>query len=96
MPELRFDTLRKEWVAYATERNDRTFLPTEFCPLCPTGHGGASEVPLDSFEVVVPDLPFEDSVPQNFMRWRWDLDFFNEGVVPIQRYGQYQVQAALG
>jgi len=43
----------------------------------------------DSVEVVVPDLPFEDSVPQNFMRWRWDLDFFNEGVVLIQRYGQY-------
>jgi hypothetical protein len=50
----------------------------------------------DSFEVVVPDLPFEDSFPQNFMRWRWDLDFFSEGVVPIQRYGEYQVQAALG
>ena len=59
MPELRFDTLRKEWVAYATERNDRTFLPTQFCPLCPTGHGGASEVPLDSFEVVV----FENRFP---------------------------------
>jgi UDPglucose--hexose-1-phosphate uridylyltransferase len=59
MPELRFDTLRKEWVAYATERNDRTFLPTEFCPLCPTGQGGASEVPLDSFEVVV----FENRFP---------------------------------
>jgi hypothetical protein len=42
----------------------------------------------DAFEVVVPDLPFEDSFPQNFMRWRWDLDFFNEGVVLIQRYGQ--------
>ncbi|OLC27960.1 MAG: galactose-1-phosphate uridylyltransferase [Actinobacteria bacterium 13_1_20CM_2_65_11] len=59
MPELRFDTLRKEWVAYATERNDRTFLPTEFCPLCPTGDGGASEVPLDTFEVVV----FENRFP---------------------------------
>jgi hypothetical protein len=50
----------------------------------------------DSFEVIVPDLPVEDSFPQNFIGWRWDLDFFNEGVVPIQRYGQYQVQAALG
>src|SRR2546428_6769666 len=59
MPELRFDPLRKEWVAYATERNDRTFLPTEFCPLCPTGDGGASEVPLDTFEVVV----FENRFP---------------------------------
>jgi hypothetical protein len=47
----------------------------------------------DAFKVVALGLPFEDSFPQNFMRWRWDLDFFNKGVVPIQRYGQYQVQA---
>jgi UDPglucose--hexose-1-phosphate uridylyltransferase len=59
MPELRFDPLRRQWVAYATERNDRTFLPTDFCPLCPTGTGGASEVPLDGFEVVV----FENRFP---------------------------------
>jgi UDPglucose--hexose-1-phosphate uridylyltransferase len=59
MPDLRFDPLRQEWVAYATERNDRTFLPTDFCPLCPTGVGGASEVPLDTFEVVV----FENRFP---------------------------------
>ncbi len=59
MPDLRFDPLRQEWVAYATERNDRTFLPTAFCPLCPTGAGGASEVPLDTFEVVV----FENRFP---------------------------------
>ena len=48
MPELRFDSLRREWVAYATERNDRTFLPKDFCPLCPSGPGGRSEVPLDT------------------------------------------------
>src|SRR5947199_280276 len=59
VPELRFDPLRREWVAYATERNDRTFLPTSFCPLCPSGAGGTSEVPLDSFEVVV----FENRFP---------------------------------
>jgi UDPglucose--hexose-1-phosphate uridylyltransferase len=59
MPELRFDPMRREWVAYATERNDRTFLPTEFCPLCPSGPGGPSEVPLDTFEVVV----FENRFP---------------------------------
>src|SRR6266540_3605861 len=53
MPELRFSRLRNEWVAYATERNDRTFLPTESCPLCPSGPGGHSEIPLDDFEVVV-------------------------------------------
>ena len=59
MPELRFDPLRREWVAFATERNDRTFLPTAFCPLCPSGAGGSSEVPLDTFEVVV----FENRFP---------------------------------
>ncbi len=59
MPELRFDVLRNEWVAYATERNDRTFLPTDYCPLCPSGPGGRSEVPLDDFEVVV----FENRFP---------------------------------
>jgi len=59
MPDLRFDPLRREWVAYATERNDRTFLPTDFCPLCPSGVRGASEVPLDTFEVVV----FENRFP---------------------------------
>ncbi len=59
MPELRFDPLRREWVAFATERNDRTFLPKDFCPLCPSGPGGHSEVPLDTFEVVV----FENRFP---------------------------------
>ena len=56
MPEIRLDPLRGQWVAYATERNDRTFLPAEDqCPLCPSG----SEVPLDDFQVVV----FENRFP---------------------------------
>lgn len=59
MPELRFDSLRREWIAYNTERNDRTFLPTTFCPLCPSGVDGDSEIPLDDFEVVV----FENRFP---------------------------------
>src|SRR5947209_638498 len=63
MPELRLDPLRNEWVAYATERNDRTFLPTEFCPLCPSGTDGHSEVPLDTFEIVVFENRFPAFVP---------------------------------
>ena len=59
MPEVRLDPLRGEWVAYASDRNDRTFLPTDFCPLCPSGPGGASEVPIDDFEIVV----FENRFP---------------------------------
>lgn len=59
MPELRFDQLRRELIAYNTERNDRTFLPTTFCPLCPSGSSGDSEIPLEDFEVVV----FENRFP---------------------------------
>lgn len=34
--ELRWNALLGEWVATATHRNTRTFLPpAEFCPLCP-------------------------------------------------------------
>jgi UDPglucose--hexose-1-phosphate uridylyltransferase len=58
-PELRFDPLREEWVAYNTARNDRTFLPTGLCPPCPSGAAGGSDVPLDDFEVVV----FENRFP---------------------------------
>src|SRR6266511_2836381 len=63
MPELRFSRLRNEWVAFATERNDRTFLPTDSCPLCPSGPGGDSEVPLDDFEVVVFENRFTALLP---------------------------------
>jgi UDPglucose--hexose-1-phosphate uridylyltransferase len=60
MPELRFSALRREWVAYAGERNERTFLPTtDHCPLCPSGPGGGTEVPLSDFEVVA----FENRFP---------------------------------
>jgi UDPglucose--hexose-1-phosphate uridylyltransferase len=59
MPEVRFDPLRAEWLAYASERNDRTFLPTDFCPLCPGTGESDSEIPIDSFEVVV----FENRFP---------------------------------
>lgn len=59
MPELRFDVLREEWVAYNTERNDRTFLPTTFCPLCPSGSDGATELPVDDFQIAV----FENRFP---------------------------------
>lgn len=59
MPQLRFNPLRGEWVAYAPERNDRIFLPTDNCPLCPSGPRGHSEVPHDDFEVAV----FENRFP---------------------------------
>ncbi|MDQ3910544.1 MAG: galactose-1-phosphate uridylyltransferase, partial [Actinomycetota bacterium] len=34
MNQLRWDPTLQEWVAYATHRQDRTFLPpAEYCPL---------------------------------------------------------------
>ncbi len=59
--QLRYDVLTGEWVAIASHRNDRTFLPPkDECPLCPTGWGVApSEIPADDYDVVV----FENRFP---------------------------------
>jgi UDPglucose--hexose-1-phosphate uridylyltransferase len=59
--QLRWDPTLEEWVAYATHRQDRTFLPpAEYCPLCPTKPGGfPTEVPRESYDIVV----FENKFP---------------------------------
>ncbi len=61
MNQLRWDPALKEWVAYATHRQDRTFLPpAEYCPLCPTKPGGfPTEVPREHYDIVV----FENKFP---------------------------------
>lgn len=61
MSTLRFNELRGEPVAYAVDRQDRTFLPSEAdCPLCPTRPGSPeTEIPFDSFEIAV----FENRFP---------------------------------
>ncbi len=61
MNELRWDPTLREWVAYATHRQDRTFLPpAEYCPLDPTEPGGfPTEVPRESYDIVV----FENKFP---------------------------------
>jgi UDPglucose--hexose-1-phosphate uridylyltransferase len=61
MSELRFNPLLGEWVATATQRQDRTFLPPDdYCPLCPTKEGGfPTEVPEDSYDIVA----FENRFP---------------------------------
>ena len=58
---LRLDMLTGEWVAIASHRNTRTFLPpADACPLCPTRDGGfPSEIPSDTYDVVV----FENQFP---------------------------------
>ncbi len=59
--QLRFDVLTGEWVAIASHRNTRTFLPpANECPLCPTGRGVVpSEIPASDYDVVV----FENRFP---------------------------------
>lgn len=61
MNQLRWDPTLREWVAYATHRQERTFLPlAEYCPLCPTKPGSfPTEVPRESYEIAV----FENRFP---------------------------------
>ncbi len=60
MSELRFNELRREQVAYAVDRQERTFLPSRAkCPLCPTHPGGPeTEIPVPAFEIAVFDNRF--------------------------------------
>lgn len=61
MSELRWNPLLGEWVATATHRQGRTFLPpADHCPLCPTTPGGfPTEVPESDYDIVV----FENRFP---------------------------------
>ena len=61
MSELRWNPLLGEWVATATHRQERTFLPpADFCPLCPTAPGGfPTEVPEPTYDIAV----FENRFP---------------------------------
>ena len=65
MNQLRWDPTLGEWVAYATHRQDRTFLPpAEYCPLCPTKPGGfPTEVPRESYDIVVFENKFPSFTP---------------------------------
>ncbi|MFI6920418.1 galactose-1-phosphate uridylyltransferase [Nonomuraea spiralis] len=58
--ELRYDPLTEEWIAIAGHRQTRTFLPpADECPLCPSSHTRASEIPSYDYDVVV----FENRFP---------------------------------
>lgn len=59
--ELRWHPLLGEWVATATQRQDRTFLPPSgHCPLCPTlQEAFPTEVPEADYDIVV----FENRFP---------------------------------
>jgi len=59
MRERRYDPTCDEWVTFAPDRQDRTYKPTDTCPLCPTMPGGAeTEIPFPAFEVVAFDNRF--------------------------------------
>jgi UDPglucose--hexose-1-phosphate uridylyltransferase len=58
--QLRYDPLTDEWVAVATHRQTRTFLPpSDECPLCPSTPDRATEIPAGDYDVVV----FENRFP---------------------------------
>ncbi len=57
---IRWDPLAGEWVVIAAARQDRTFLPPpDQCPLDPSRPGRPTEIPADSYDVVV----FENRFP---------------------------------
>ena len=58
--DMRKDVLTGEWIAIASHRQTRAFLPPkEFCPLCPTKTDFGTEIADSNFEVVV----FENRSP---------------------------------
>lgn len=63
---LRYDVLTGEWVAIASHRNQRTFLPpADECPLCPTRPDRApTEIPADDYDVVVFENRFPSLTPR--------------------------------
>jgi UDPglucose--hexose-1-phosphate uridylyltransferase len=64
--ELRWHPLLGEWVATATHRQERTFLPpADFCPLCPTEPGGfPTEIPEETYDLVVFENRFPSLTPE--------------------------------
>ncbi|AYY15664.1 galactose-1-phosphate uridylyltransferase [Actinobacteria bacterium YIM 96077] len=58
--QMRHDPLLNEWVAMASHRQERTFLPpADRCPLCPSRDGLHTEIPATDYDVVV----FENRFP---------------------------------
>jgi len=58
--QLRYDALLGEWVAIASHRQSRTFLPpADECPLDPSAPGRPTEIPEADYQVVV----FENRFP---------------------------------
>jgi UDPglucose--hexose-1-phosphate uridylyltransferase len=65
MTERRRDALTGQWRTFATQRQDRTFLPSDAdCPLCPTRPDGPeTEIPMAEYDIVVFDNRFPSLTP---------------------------------
>lgn len=64
MSELRWHPLRREWVITATHRMERTFLPpASECPLCPSKGKEQTEIPKETFDIVVFENRFPSLLP---------------------------------
>ena len=60
----RYDALSGEWIAVASHRQSRTYLPpADQCPLCPTTAANFSEIPASDYEVVVFENRFSSFGP---------------------------------
>ena len=80
--EVRYDPVLDEWVAIATHRQGRTFLPpTNECPLCPSRPGHLTEIPAADYDVVV----FENRFPSFSERFAGELTWHNYDLVPVRR-----------
>ncbi|MBC7545971.1 MAG: galactose-1-phosphate uridylyltransferase [Candidatus Sericytochromatia bacterium] len=64
-PHMRWHPLRGEWVAYASHRQNRTFLPPpEYNPLAPTSDPAApTEMPVGDYDVAVFENRFPTMTP---------------------------------
>lgn len=79
--ELRYDPLLDEWVAIATHRQGRTFLPpADECPLCPSRPGRLTEIPAEDYDVVV----FENRFPSFSDRVDGQPSALLDGLVPAR------------
>jgi UDPglucose--hexose-1-phosphate uridylyltransferase len=59
-PTMRYDIIQGDWVGLAHFRQDRTFLPPDDeCPLCPSTTTRPTEIPAQTYDVVV----FENRFP---------------------------------
>jgi UDPglucose--hexose-1-phosphate uridylyltransferase len=95
---VRWDPLLGEWVVIAAQRQDRTFLPPpDQCPLDPSGPGRPTEVPADSYDVVVfenrfPSLRGASAIPGTKIGGQAAMPDLDDGLSPQRPgYGRCEV-----